>query len=152
MIGRLKGAVEALGEDFLILDVGGVGYQVFAAPRVLERMNVGEAAKLSIETVVREDLIRLYGFQDDRERACFTLLQSVQGVGAKAAMAVLQVLPPADLLDAVALGDDAAVARANGVGKKIAQRITTELKGAFAKNDGGGRQRSGLAGRHIFRV
>ena len=130
MIGSLKGSVARIVDDWAIVEVGGVGYQVYAAPRILERMTVGEAVSLSIETVVRDDMIRLYGFADESERRAFEALQSVQGVGAKAALAVLQVLPPAELHDAIALGDATAVTRAQGVGKKIAQRIVTELKGS----------------------
>lgn len=129
MIGRLKGVIAGVGAETALIDVGGVGYEVHAASRTLDRLAVGAAATLSIETIVREDMIRLYAFPDEAERQCFRLLQGVQGVGARNALGVLQVLPPAQLLDAVAAGDDAAVARAHGVGKKIAQRIVTELSG-----------------------
>ena len=127
MIGHLKGTVLSVGTESAIIDVQGVGYEVSGTARLLDRLAEGEAASLSIETVVREDFIRLYGFASQAERHCFRLLQTVNGVGAKAALAILQVLPPADLLDAIAAGDDAAIARAQGVGKKIATRIVTEL-------------------------
>jgi len=130
MIGALRGRIARVEEEWAIVDVGGVGYQVYAAPRVLASLEPGREARFAVETLVREDMIRLYGFLEETERVCFTRLQAVQGVGAKAALAILQVLRPAELLDAVALGDAAAIARAQGVGKKIAARIVSELQGA----------------------
>src|SRR5215813_10907341 len=98
MIGKLKGIVDTYGEDFIILDVNGVGYQVHCSARTLQALPAsGEAATLSIETYVREDLIKLFGFASDVEREWFRLLQTVQGVGAKVALAVLGTLPPAEL-------------------------------------------------------
>ncbi|MCI5046019.1 MAG: Holliday junction branch migration protein RuvA [Aquisalinus sp.] len=129
MIGHLQGTVLSVGSETAIINVAGVGYEINAMSRTLDRLAPGEAASLSIETMVREDFIRLYAFTDEAERQCFRLLQSVQGVGAKAALAVLQVLTPAALLDAISVDDHAAIARAQGVGKKIATRITTELAG-----------------------
>lgn len=129
MIGKLKGLIEAYGEDWVLLDVGGVCYEVHCSPRTLGQMpQVGEAATLAIETYVREDQIKLFGFASDAERAWFRLLQSVQGVGAKVALAVLGTLSPQDLANAVALQDKAQVSRSPGVGPKVAQRIVTELK------------------------
>ncbi|MGE3145571.1 MAG: Holliday junction branch migration protein RuvA [Pseudorhodoplanes sp.] len=129
MIGKLKGTIDSYGEDFVILDVHGVGYQVHCSARTLQALPApGEAATLSIETHVREDQIRLFGFQSDGEREWFRLLQTVQGVGAKVALAVLGTLKPAELANAIALRDRAAVARTPGVGPKVAERIVTELK------------------------
>ena len=129
MIGKLKGLIDSCGEDYVILDVQGVGYQVHCSARTLQALpSPGEAAVLAIETHVREDMIRLYGFRTDTEREWFRLLQTVQGVGAKVALAVLGTLAPADLANAIALRDKAAVARTPGVGPKVAERIVTELK------------------------
>src|SRR6266852_461094 len=139
MIGKLKGLIDSYGEDFVILDVGGVGYQVHCSSRTLQALPApGEAAVLSIETYVREDQIKLFGFRSDTEREWFRLLQTVQGVGAKVALAVLSTLPPSDLANAIALRDKAAVTRTPGVGPKVAERIVTELKDkapAFANVD-----------------
>jgi Holliday junction DNA helicase RuvA len=129
MIGKLSGAIDSYGEDWVIVDVGGVGYQVHCSARTLQSLPaVGERAVLSIETYVREDVIRLYGFATDLEREWFRLLQTVQGVGAKVALAVLGTLKPGDLASAIALQDRAALSRAPGVGKKVAERIVAELR------------------------
>ena len=129
MIGKLKGVIDSYGEDYVILDVAGVGYQVHCASRTLQALPApGEAAVLSIETYVREDQIKLFGFRSDIEREWFRLLQTVQGVGAKVALAVLGTLSPVDLANAIALRDKAAVARTPGVGAKVAERIVSELK------------------------
>jgi Holliday junction DNA helicase RuvA len=129
MIGKLKGLIDSYGEDFVILDVGGVGYQVHCSARTLQALPTpGAAAVLSIETYVREDQIKLFGFRSDVEREWFRLLQTVQGVGAKVALAVLGTLPPSDLANAIVLRDKASVARTPGVGPKVAERIVTELK------------------------
>ncbi|HXW19404.1 MAG TPA: Holliday junction branch migration protein RuvA [Roseiarcus sp.] len=129
MIAKLKGSVETIGEDGLVLDVGGVGYQVAASARTLRNLPaIGEPAVLHIETQMREDSIKLYGFLAEAERDWFRLLQGVQGVGAKVALAILSALSAADLTQAIALQDKASVARAQGVGPKLAQRIVVELK------------------------
>ncbi|NRA30362.1 MAG: Holliday junction branch migration protein RuvA [Parvularculaceae bacterium] len=136
MIGYLKGRVLSVSADTAIIDVQGVGYEVGAAPRLLQKMHTGAEVAVSVETLVAETFIKLVAFETEDERRCFKLLQSVQGVGSKAALAILQVLRPAALLDAISIGDKAAVARAQGVGPKLATRIVTELKdktaGVFA--------------------
>ncbi|WP_315924649.1 Holliday junction branch migration protein RuvA [Mesorhizobium sp. SP-1A] len=130
MIGKLKGTVDEIEEDHCVVDVHGVGYVAFCSARTLAALpSRGEAVVLFIETYVREDMIRLYGFQSALEREWFRMLMNnVQGVGAKVALAVLSTLSPADLANAIALRDIAMVSRAPGVGKKVAERIVTELK------------------------
>lgn len=129
MIGKLKGVVDEIADDHVILDVHGVGYVAFCSARTLGNLpSAGEAAILLIETYVREDVLRLYGFGTALEREWFRLLQNVQGVGAKVALAVLGTLTPSELANAIALRDIAMVSRAPGVGKKVAERIVTELK------------------------
>ncbi|HEY1244019.1 MAG TPA: Holliday junction branch migration protein RuvA [Hyphomicrobiaceae bacterium] len=128
MIGKLRGIVDALGEAHAIVDVGGVGYEVQASARTLRALQAGQEVSLAIETHVREDAIRLYGFTSEVERAWFRTLQTIQGVGAKVALGVLGTLAPQDLANAVALQNWAAVEQAPGVGKKLAQRIVAELK------------------------
>ncbi len=129
MIGKLKGIVESIGEESVIVDVHGVGYEVWCSARTLMSLPAaGEAVVLSIETHVRETEIKLFGFGDELERDWFRLLQSVQGVGAKVALAVQSTLSAGDLASAIALQDKAMIARAPGIGPKVAQRIVTELK------------------------
>jgi Holliday junction DNA helicase RuvA len=129
MIGKLKGTIDSYGEDCIVLDVHGVGYLVHCSARTLQALPApGEAAALSIETYVREDQIKLFGFQSEAEREWFRLLQTVQGVGAKVALSVLSAFKPNELAEAVAMGDKAAIKRAPGVGPKVAERIVTELK------------------------
>lgn len=129
MIGKLKGIIDEIGEDHVLIDVHGVCYVAHCATRTLAGLGrIGEPVELHIETFVREDQLRLYGFATALEREWFRLLQSVQGVGAKVALAVLSTLSAADLANAIALQDKAMVARAPGIGPKVAQRIVTELK------------------------
>ncbi|MBZ9815570.1 Holliday junction branch migration protein RuvA [Mesorhizobium sp. CA7] len=130
MIGKLKGTLDEIDEDSCVIDVHGVGYVVHCSVRTLAALpSPGEAVVLLIETYVREDMIRLYGFQTGLEREWFRLLMNnVQGVGAKVALAILSTLTPADLANAIALRDIAMVSRAPGVGKKVAERIVTELR------------------------
>ena len=129
MIGKLTGVIDSSGEDWVLLDVGGVGYMVFCSGRTLGLLPApGGAASLWIETHVREDHIHLFGFADPAERDWYRLLNGVQGVGAKMALAILSVLPPAELVQAIAAQDKAALTRASGVGPKLAGRIASELK------------------------
>ena len=142
MIGKLRGTIDEIGDDHVVVDVHGVGYVAFCSSRTLAALpGAGEAIVLFIETIVREDMIRLYGFRSDLEREWFRLLLSnVQGVGAKVALAILSTLAPSDLANAIALRDIATVSRAPGVGKKVAERIVTELKNkapAFAGDAAG---------------
>lgn len=129
MIGKLKGLVDTVAEDHLILDVHGVGYLVHCSARTLRDLpRMGEATSLVIETHVREDQIRLFGFGSDSERDWFRLLLTVQGIGTKIALAVLSTLRPSELAQAVTLSDKTMIARAQGVGPRVATRIVTELK------------------------
>jgi holliday junction DNA helicase RuvA len=129
MIAMLSGIVDQMTADGVVLDVNGVGYLVFASARTLARVpGRGEPMRLLIETHVREDHIHLYGFADEAERGWFRLLTTVQGVGAKLALAILSVLAPDALTTAVMAQDKAALTRADGVGPKLAQRIANELK------------------------
>ncbi|HVT25129.1 MAG TPA: Holliday junction branch migration protein RuvA [Rhizomicrobium sp.] len=128
MIGKLTGIVDTLGEDHAILDVNGVGYLVSCPSSTLSKLAVGNTASLMIETRVTDETIKLYGFSSAEEREWFRLLQTVQNVGARVALNVLSALSPRDLERALALGDKAAIGRAQGVGPKLALRIVTELK------------------------
>jgi len=129
MIAKLKGLLDSVSDSGLVLDVGGVGYQVFCSGRTLRGLpRVGEAVQLHIETHVREDHIHLFGFLTQAERAWFTLLQTVQGVGAKVALAILGSLSTEELTRALAAGDKAVLTRCDGVGPKLAVRLVTELK------------------------
>jgi Holliday junction DNA helicase RuvA len=128
MIGKLRGKVDAIGESFLIVDVNGVGYEVQASSRTLRNLKIGEDVSLTIDTHVREDAIRLFGFASELERSWFRTLQTVQGVGAKVALALLGTLSPQELAQAIALADWASVEEAPGIGKKLAQRIVAELR------------------------
>ncbi|WP_375182436.1 Holliday junction branch migration protein RuvA [Sphingomonas adhaesiva] len=129
MIAHLKGRLDSTGVDHAVIDVGGVGYLVGASSRTLAAIGpVGEAATLFTEMLVGEDFIRLVGFSSAGERDWFRLLTGVQGVGARVALAILSALEPNDLARAVMAQDKATVARANGVGPKLAERIVRELK------------------------
>lgn len=129
MIGKLTGTVDSVGTDWVILDVGGVGYVVHCSAKTLGKLpKAGEVARLSIETHVREDRIQLFGFMADLEREWFRLLNTVQGVGTKVALGVLSILDGSELATAIALQDKASIARAPGVGPKVAARIAAELK------------------------
>lgn len=128
MIGKLKGVVDSVGEEEAVIDVNGVGYLVNAGARTLARLEPGAEAAMHIETYVREDQFKLFGFLSEGDRAWFVRLQSVQGVGAKHALALLDAVGVSEIESATALGDASAFERARGVGKKLAQRIATELK------------------------
>jgi Holliday junction DNA helicase RuvA len=129
MIGKLTGLIDEIGSDFAVIDVGGVGYVVHCAARVLAALpQPGNRATLFVETQMREDAIKLFGFTTSEEREWFRLLQTVQGVGAKVALSILSTQSTSDLARAVAFEDKASVGRAQGVGPKLAARIVAELK------------------------
>lgn len=142
MIAHLRGHLAATGIDSAVIDVNGVGYLVGASARTLSALgSVGDAVTVHTEMLVSEDSIRLMGFASAAERDWFRLLTSVQGVGAKVALAILSVLSPEEVQTAIARSDSATIARANGVGPKLAQRIANELKdkaGGVALGLGGG--------------
>jgi Holliday junction DNA helicase RuvA len=130
MIGKLKGLIDGFGDDYVHLDVNGVVYEAFCSAKTLATLpKVGEAAVVQVEMIVREDMIKLYGFATEAEKAWFRLLMTVQGVGAKVALSILSTLAPGELSSAIALQDKAMVGRASGVGPKLAVRLVTELKG-----------------------
>lgn len=129
MIGMLTGTVLMVGTGEAIIDINGVGYLVQCGSRTLGRLSVGEQATLHVETHVRETAITLFGFADDEDRAWFVKLQSVQKVGPKAALSILDTLTPAEIMSAASLGDKTAFSRANGVGPSLAGRLTVELEG-----------------------
>lgn len=146
MIALLSGRVARVEDDFLILDVQGVGYRIFASRATLSRLpKVGEAVQLEIETQVREDHIHLYGFADQAEKRWFNLITTVQGVGAKVGLAILGVLPSDQLAQAISAGDKTSITRAPGVGPKLAQRIVSELKDKVAAFTVAGTTISGAA-------
>ena len=129
MIAKLTGVLDSIGSDWAVIDVGGVGYLVYCSGRTLSRLpRAGEPASLHVETHVREDHIHLYGFAEENERAWYRLLTTVQGVGARVALAILSVLAPDQLFQAIAAQDRTALTRADGVGPKVAARILNELK------------------------
>ncbi len=137
MIARLKGILDEIGDDWVVVDVGGVGYFVFCPGKTLQALpKIGESIVLHIETHVREDHIHLYGFLTGGEKEWFGRLQSVQGVGAKVALAILSVLTPAEVAQAIAGQDRTMIGRASGVGPKLATRIVTELKDKVAAFEG----------------
>jgi Holliday junction DNA helicase RuvA len=134
MIGKLKGMVDTVAEDHALLDVGGVGYEVFCSAMTLRALPPsGGAATLLIATHVREDHIHLYGFGSHLEKEWFERLQSVQGVGARVALAILSVLAPDDVGRAIATGDKKSITQAAGVGGRLAERIVNELKDKVSK-------------------
>ena len=128
MIGKLRGIVDAIGESEAVIDVNGVGYLVGMGGQALARLTQGTDVEVHIETYVREDAFKLWGFLSERERAWFARLQLIQGVGAKAALAILDALGVDELESAAALGDAAAFGKAKGVGPKLAARLALEMK------------------------
>ena len=128
MIGKLRGKVDAIGEAHAIIDVNGVGYEVQCSGRTLRNISLGQEVSLTIDTHVREDAIRLFGFQSEVERSWFRTLQGIQGVGSKVALNALGTMSPQDLANAIALGNWAAIEKTPGIGRKLAQRIVLELK------------------------
>ncbi len=129
MIGKLKGLIDSTGADWLMIDVSGVVYFVSCSAKTLGTLpGIGEAAEIHTEMLVSQDNIRLVGFATNHEKEWFKLLQSVQGVGARVALAVLSIMTPSELASAIAFQDKALIGRASGVGKKLAERIVLELK------------------------
>jgi Holliday junction DNA helicase RuvA len=146
MIGKLKGNLDTIGEDHIIIDVQGVGYQVHCSARTMNGLPLaGDAITMVIETHVRETEIKLFGFSTELERDWFNLLQSVQGVGAKVALAVQSTLSAGELASAIALQDKAMITRAPGIGPKVGQRIVTELKDKVPAYSGSAALELGLA-------
>lgn len=134
MIAKLTGVIDTIGETSLILDVGGVGYFVSCSSRTLSTLGLkGEQITLFIETIMRAESLHLYGFKDQAEQDCFRLLTTVQGVGTRMGLALLSALSPADIYQAIASQDKTILTRADGVGPKLASRITTELKDKVPK-------------------
>ena len=132
MIGKLTGQIDSVGKDSVILNVQGVGYLVSCSSRTLDQLTVGESSSLTIDTYVREDQITLYGFLDDQERKWFKILQAVQGVGARVALAILGLFPISRLIEIISAGDKSSISRTPGVGPKLAQRIVIELRDKVA--------------------
>jgi len=132
MIASLTGSVQSIGTSSLVIDVGGVGYLVFANSRVLAGAQIGAAITVATTLVVREDALTLYGFESMQSREFFELLQSVSGIGPKVAQSALGVYDPAELTHAIAHEDAASLERIPGLGKKGAQRVVLELKDKVA--------------------
>lgn len=128
MIGKLTGTVDEVLEEYFLLDVNGVGYMVLCSAKTLSRHNIGDNISLYIETHVREDYIRLYGFHSLEEKEIFNIMQSVKGVSAKISLSILSVLSINDIQLALSSKDATIFQSTNGVGKKLAERIITELK------------------------
>ena len=129
MIAKLRGQLDSVGEDWAVVDVNGVGYLLYCSARTLRALPpIGELAELYVDTHVREDHLHLYGFWDSTDRDWFSLLQTVQGVGARVALGLLSVMGPEELIQAIAAGDRVPMIRANGIGPKVADRILAELR------------------------
>ncbi|MFI3241700.1 MAG: Holliday junction branch migration protein RuvA [Alphaproteobacteria bacterium] len=128
MIAKLKGLVDSVFDDNAIIDVNGVGYLVWCSSKTLTKLEVGTATTVFVETVVKEDSFTLYGFIDGQEKNAFNIITKVQGVGPKVGLAILSVLSPSDIANAIMAQDKAMIGQASGVGPKLAVRILTELK------------------------
>lgn len=135
MISKLKGIIDTITENQIIIDVGGVGYGVFAPSKTISQLTLNSPATLWIETIVREDSITLYGFSSQSEHDFFNLLTTVQGIGPKAGIAILSALTPQQISTAILSGDAKSFTTANGIGKKTAERIITELKDKVSKTN-----------------
>ncbi len=135
MISKLKGIIDTITENQIIIDVGGVGYGVFAPSKTISQLTLNSPATLWIETIVREDSITLYGFSSQSEHDFFNLLTTVQGIGPKAGIAILSALTPQQISTAILSGDAKSFTMANGIGKKTAERIITELKDKVSKTN-----------------
>jgi|TARA_B110000305_G_scaffold47253_2_gene50470 Holliday junction DNA helicase RuvA len=134
VIAKLRGLLDSFGDDWCIIDVNGIGYHVFCSSRTLNNLNgLGEEVTLLIETHIREDHFHLFGFATELERDWFRLVQTVQGVGAKVALAILSAVGPDELSNSIAAQDKTVVGQATGVGPKLATRIIHELKDKVAK-------------------
>jgi Holliday junction DNA helicase RuvA len=136
MIGKLKGQVDSIYDNHFIIDVNGVGYLVYCSGKTLSKFSIGEHSELLIETHVREDHIHLYGFYNLEEKSTFSLLQSVKGVGTRMALAILSQLTPEEIAVALSAEDKTAFNSVSGVGKKLSERIITELKDKFIATNG----------------
>jgi len=136
MIGKLKGKIESIYDDHFIIDVNGIGYLVYCSGKTLSKLSSGEYSELLIETHVREDHIHLYGFYNQEEKSIFTTLQSVKGVGTRMALAILSHLTPEEIELALSAEDKTVFNAVSGVGKKLAERIITELKDKFVATGG----------------
>ena len=136
MFNYIKGTVEELGPNMAVLESGGIGFQLNVSAYTVGTLKTGTPAKLYTYVYIREDLFELYGFSGKSEKRCFELLLSVSGVGPKAALAILSLAPPENLIMSILAGDEKAIMAAQGVGKKIAQRIILELKDKLAKETG----------------
>lgn len=133
MIAKLKGIIDTINDTSIIIDVAGVGYGVLASQKTISTLTIGEPQTFFIETVVREDSITLYGFLSQTEKEFFNLLTTVQGIGPKAGLSILSALTPTQISTAILSGDSKSFASANGIGKKTADRIITELKDKITK-------------------
>ncbi|MBP7190648.1 MAG: Holliday junction branch migration protein RuvA [Rickettsiaceae bacterium] len=134
MIGKLKGIVDSIYEDYVIIDVSGVGYMVFCSSKTLQNLEEGTACQLLIDTHVREDHIHLFGFKTAEEKSSFLILQSVSGIGTRMAITILSYMTPQDLQSAIDQKNKEAFRKVSGIGPKLAERMVVELKGKIFSN------------------